>query len=651
MKKFIQYISAGLFCVIAFACKNDFLTNVPNLPSISVASEIVVSPNWEARDYSIQVPTAGDAGFTIVKTPGWFHVPNLSGQFANGAATINCSASVNNAFSEVGIYKSSILLNIEGAGEIAIPVSYIVEGDPVIETESDLTLSCNYTYYGSIPLVIKNNGQGILLWSMVEKPDWVSFTDSLSASYPPNSSSLAIPPNGAISLTLLYNIQSLAPNADLTGRIRILSNDKNNGETVINVQCAVGDPVLQCSANQLDFGSTDVIRSLDISNQGSGLLMWTLSGCPEWLSVSETRGTLSPYSSRTLVFTCDRSLLPAGQQSQTIYLETNDRNNPSYAITITAGDNPVANIQAIEGTVTDAWLDKTTNILYLTTSGPDRLLAYNTTTKTIERELALDRAPTCLSVSETDRSIIVGHEGMIIRVDPDNFYVTKTIALDFNIFDIEWGVDNWCCYTWDEDSNYNLHWINLDTEETYETPSYGLLFGKLGVKKIPHQDYIVASRLSNSPSSILVFSTREPNLVHAFGDDIGSFWFSSDGNYLFSSKNQIYETSSLTSSDSPSLVGNFSPAPSSIYWIDHHADSQSVWVLAASSEGDDLQREIRQYNDRDYTLVNTYRYGEYYEESPARAQYVFVNSTGNELFIIKNNDLNAWSVEYIPVTR
>ena len=650
MKKIVQYISAGLFCVLAFACKNDFLTKVPNLPSITDASEILISPNWEARDYSIYVPTAGDANFTIVKTPGWLIVPTLSGQFANGFATINCRASVNNAFPEVGIYKSSILLNIEGVGEIAIPVSYIVEGDPVIETESDLTLSCNSTYYGSVPLVIKNNGQGILLWSMVEKPDWVSFTDSLSASYPPNSSSLAIPPNGAISLTLLYNIQSLAPNADLTGRIRILSNDKNNGETVINVQCAVGDPVLQCSANQLDFGSTDVIRSLDISNQGSGLLMWTLSGCPEWLSVSETRGTLSPYSSRTLVFTCDRSLLPAGQQSQTIYLETNDRNNPSYAITITAGDNPVANIQAIEGTVTDAWLDKTTNILYLTTSGPDRLLAYNTTTKTIERELALDRAPTCLSVSETDRSIIVGHEGMIIRVDPDNFYVTKTIALDFNIFDIEWGVDNWCCYTWDEDSNYNLHWINLDTEETYETPSYGLLFGKLGVKKIPHQDYIVASRLSNSPSSILVFSTREPNLVHAFGDDIGSFWFSSDGNYLFSSKNQIYETSSLTSSDSPSLVGNFSPAPSSIYWIDHHADSQSVWVLAASSE-DDSQREVRQYNDRDYTLVNTYRYGEYYEESPARAQYVFVNSTGNELFIIKNNDLNAWSVEYIPVTR
>ena len=246
MKNFVQLISAGLFCVIALACNNDFLSKTPEeVSSLTTTSEILISPDWEAKDYSIHVPMAGDADFRVTKTPGWFKVQTSSGQFTNDMATIRCNALVNNDFSEIGIYASSMVLNIEGSGKIIVPVSYITEGDPY----------------------------------------------------------------------------------------------------------------LQCSANQLDFGQTDITRSLDISNQGPGLLIWEIDSCPDWLSVSETGGIFPPYSSKTLLFTCDRSLFSNEQQSQTIYLRTNDKNNPLCAIEV-AASNDIDNstiFQVIDGTVIDAW--------------------------------------------------------------------------------------------------------------------------------------------------------------------------------------------------------------------------------------------------------------------------------------------------------
>ena len=241
MKNLIQYIFAVLLCMMVFSCSNDFLSEESDVRAIAEL-EILISPEWGTQDISFYVPNTGNAYFDILKVPDWLNVGATSGQFTDDVATINCSASVNNNFSEIGVYKDLMVLDIEGKGKTLLPISYITEGNPVIETEESLILQYNNDY-GSIPLVIKNTGQGILLFSIVEMPEDISISEWRDNPYQINNYPFIIPQYDEITLDLLYNSESIHPD-NVEGRIVIVSNDKNNRETVIDISFDLGNPSL-----------------------------------------------------------------------------------------------------------------------------------------------------------------------------------------------------------------------------------------------------------------------------------------------------------------------------------------------------------------------------------------------------------------------
>jgi hypothetical protein len=195
-------------------------------------------------------------------------------------------------------------------------------------------------------------------------------------------------------------------------------------------------------------------------------------------------------------------------------------------------------------------------------------------------------------------------------------------------------------------------WKNLDTEETYNTPniSGGCLDNSL-IGKIPYKNYIVVSKPFYHTH---IFDIQTRNFIRLFLTEIDNFWFSSDGNYLFSSSKNIYTTSSflnLSSSDYfVSPFGRFSPDPNRIYWVDHHADSHSVWVLSADF---DEQSEVIQYRDNDYTHVKTYYCDDFYNDNLVRAHYVFANKSGTEVIAIRNvtSGEPMWSLEFIEIVE
>ena len=657
MKNLNQYIITCFLYLMVSSCSNDFLMKEEAYISTTSASEIYISPGWGKMDYSFHITDAGNAEFKIVKTPDWLNVTTSSGQFVNNIATINCNASVRSDFSEIGIYKGLMLLEIGDQRKVYISVSYVTEGNPQIDIERSITFN-NFYNYNSRPFVIKNKGQGILLFTIVEKPKWITLFQS--GEIIPDNVTFPILPNSEISFDLLYNGESSSSSELLNGKIFIKCNDKSNNETVTDIYYDTGNPLLYCNTNEINFARRETIQEIYLRNVGTGLLTWEVESCPEWMTVSETKGILSTDSRQYLTFTRNISLMQEGHQVHTIYLKTNDKNNPLYAITVSAVNyipNP-ENIRTITGTVTDVWMDKTTDILYLTTKQPNRLLAYNTKTRTIDRELVLTKAPNCFSVSEDGHKAIIGHWVMISVVDMDNFSVIKTIEVDYNLFDIEWGANNWCCYTpGSEVQHYILQWKNIDTEET-DNMSFdaGSLYSGTLIKKIPYQDYIIASKIRNIPSGITIFDTQNRSESQYFHQDFHRFWFSSDGNYVYCTENQIFEVSSLLNPANSYVapIGNFSPSLGLTYWMDHCAASHSVWVLSAISIFNETQREIYQYLDNDYTRVKTYYYDDYYNKNLTMAHYVFANSTGNELIVIKNiasdnNDLNGWLIEHITV--
>ena len=335
MKDMVHHITVFIIISLAFSCSNDFLKDETER-TFSESASIVISPDWDAQDYVIHCPDVGNAKFKVVQAPDWLKISTRSGQFANGFATLNCKANTHDEFSEVGIYYSYMTLSVEGKGNQTILIAYMTEGNPVVETESNSTIDFNF--YGGVS--VRNTGNGILLLSVVELPEWLSLyeynggenvTFIAIEEYP----AIVLPPSRESFIPLRFN-QTVPLSENLSGKIFLITNDKNRPVVEVDVQFDLGSPQLRYySSDHLDFGRAETIIEICFSNRGNGLLLWEIEGCPEWLSVSESNGSLL-WEYKYLTFTCNRNLLPPGENSVTIYLKTNDKNMPSYPISVTA---------------------------------------------------------------------------------------------------------------------------------------------------------------------------------------------------------------------------------------------------------------------------------------------------------------------------
>jgi hypothetical protein len=666
MKTSIKYIFTGFILLIAFSCNNDFLNDKPGFSiDASVLSDIYVSPDWEATECHIQCYGAGNAKFSIVNAPQWLNI-SQSGQFNKDTAIVTCSANTYSEFSGVGIYNSIMTIDIQGRGKVAVPVAYVIEGNPVIECASNLTLS-NYNG-ASVPLVIKNNGNGILIWNIVECPDWIQINSGL-----PVIENHVVASYSERTIEVLVDVWKLMDADTMNGRIVLVSNGKNQPVTVVNLTFG-GNPSIHFYTNEIDFGRSSVTQNLAFANYGDGYLEWEIEKCPEWITVSKSKGVLFPSHGTDITLACDRNRLPAGENSAVITLKTNDRNNPAYAITVKCrtGNNP-ENVKPIEGKIVGVCSDIQKDLLYILTNQPNQLQVYDMKIKTVTQAISFNKTPNCFKLSEDGGNLLIGQSGMISCIDVKNLTVTKQIDVDISIFDIEWGADAWICYTPGiSTQHYNLSWINLNTNEKYETPydPYSGLYGGTILKKIPNKNYLIASRLQISPSGIIMFDITKKEFKNYIHETIGKFWYSADGDYLFDEWSAVYKTSALLSNTdiiSAPVVNrlNFnSSSYNQIAWVDMNISTKNLWVLPADNNYYNSNPVIYQFNTEDFSLIKSYYYDEYYHTTisgkpdnyQVAGHYLFSNHAGTEIIVVKNISEyygihNNWSIEHIPATN
>jgi hypothetical protein len=658
MKTFVEYfkhIVAGLILSATFSCSNDFLNeNISSSAPYDVSGGIYISPEWEASSYPISCRGAGNAKFSISNIPEWLNIASKSGQFVNDEVYITCSASVYSKFSETGFYSASMTMDVEDVGKYIIPVFYINEGTPDIVATDNFEFGLS-NYYEQV-LNISNKGDGILVWNITECPRWIRIDISTNILLPYEGTSISI----AVNEDELF-LKDITPETiinEFTGQIVVASNDKNKPTTVIKVTLNTGDPSVYYYSDVVDFERTETEKTFSFSNYGNGILSWRIEDCPEWISFSQTQGV----GSADLQVTCDRSNLPAGANSAIFTVRTNDPQNPVQHITVKCrnGSANSDNVAGITGTVTDAQFDKLADRLYLSTRHPNRLMIYDAKNRTALHEISLPNAPTCFSISGDGRKIAVGHEGKISLINMSSLQVERVMEVDNIVYDIEWGDGDWCCYTPGTVVQHcNLNWINLVSGERDESPDNmsTSLYGGSIIKKIPNQDYIVATRLHLSPSGIIVFNSQTREYVNYFHESIDQFWFSADGTYLFDSYNNIYKTSAMPAQTEITPVAQLK-LEQHIYakWIDHNPATKSLWVLRNNYFYDN-EFKVWQLETDDYTIVNTFIYDEYYlttidgehKEYPVTAHYVFANSDDTEIIVIKNilDRSDGWSMEYI----
>ena len=660
MKRYTSLLPLALLVWLTGGCRNDFLTEKTENVT-PVESPIYVAPDWTEMEWPIHVPGVGNSRFKVTAAPKWLRI-TTTGEFRLDETVVTCRATRQPAFSDVGLYGDVVALTMDGRDNVVlIPVYYVNEGRPTLRPSADNLTMTPYQGY-TAELALDASSEGILFWSLKEMPEWLRLNDS-----DPKSGILL--PNH-INLLHFACREDYVPAADTVGQIVLASTDRNHPELAVNVQYKVGDPALECNQAEIDFGRTETSRALWIYNRGNGLLTWRITHAPPWLHVAEMQGSLYPYAGTTLTLTCNRNNLSSGLNTVEIELETNDRTKPVYRILLKAHSGSVSaeNIRAVEGTVTDAAFDRDRNLLYLSTAQPNQLLAYDVDSRTIVRRLALSKAPNCFSLSEDGQRAVIGHSGIIGFADLTAWKVTQTMDTEAIVYDIEWATDGWCCYTAAADMRWStpLRWVHAEKNIQVDDAS-GNLYGGTIIRKIPNQNYIVATQLGLSPSSMLVFDMQRMERVNMFFTDIGRFWFSKSGTFLFDSYGNVYRTQNLSVpaeyyQEYPVIdrlkyqVSGYTVRPTEMY---HPSTDGFLWAIHGNSYN--RNTEILQFEMNDYMLVGKYSYDDYYPavidgrkvDCQAQAHYLFASPDGKEALVVKNilpeYGVQAWSIEHVPV--
>lgn len=657
MNNFLKYIFPLSLTLLFFSCNDEFVNEKINISGVAT-SAIIISPDWESDNYQFQYEETGNEDFVIKSKPDWMVIDNASGNFVNGIATIHMKANAEPRYSETGIYIDQMIISSENK-EIAVPLYYISEGSPEVQTSQ--TLEINYNNYTN-QMQITNLGDGILLWDIVSIPNWFSVNMNQF-----NFTSLLLGKDATATVPFTFNAEA-AVQSDLNGTIVLKTNDEKNPIVKIAVSANLGTPVLRVFDEQINFGGSETTNTLNLYNHGEGILIWNFEQLPEWLTVSSANGLILPYSSSSeITFTCDRSMLKPGLNSASIYLKSNDANNSSVAINVKVRIPGISeNVRTLDGNIVDATIDKSTNTLYSITGQPNKLVAYDIIDRKIVHEIALSKAPTCMAINEDFTKAMIGHGGMISVLNLNNFSIIETYETDHTIYDAEWAKDDWFCYTKANNTTSNLSWINTSNDETYETATDSWRLGTADLKKIPGQPYIIGARKNVSPSGIFVFDIETKTLKSYEHETIGNMWFFNGGELAVSGYSYIMRTSSITSPSGNSMgktptIGELKygdyryPA----WWVDFSPIKHSIWAIFSyhsNSYFPPVNATIYEFEDNDYTLVKTYTFDNMFQPNTetaayeVEARYVFSNKPETELTVLrKGKDNNNWSIEFIPI--
>lgn len=654
MRFFIKTTVLFAFLCLVTSCSKDFLNENLTPGSFPLGlSNIYISPDWQSSNYLFKLPSVKEVDYEIVSKPSWLKTGSNNGHLSDSIAIVQCSATKNPDFDAVGIHMDFMTVKATGKN-YKVPTAYINEGNPVLQLQSNLTISYNTNSNPSLP--IKNNGLGILLWGISSMPDWLAIDTARLG-----SNGFYISPYTSYSLPLRFKLDKVYTGS-LTGKIVLTTNDKEHPSVTITVTADMGTPQLSIYTNSINFSYTETSQTLAFYNSGNGILVWDIKDLPEWLTITPSSGFCSPYASGNVIFSCDRTKLSPGQNSAIVNLKTNDNSNLTYSIKVIANaPGNTENIRAVDGNIIDALFNKNTNILYYVTSSPSKFVAYDVTGRKVLNEISLSKVPTSFAISEDWTKAAVGHNGYISAINLSSNTVTSTYTLNCSVNDIAWAENDWFCYTQKGGSFSGLHWINTADNTLYDSPDTFSLDGNSIVKKVPNQPYLIATRNSSSPSGFFAYDIATKSKKSYAHMDLTNFWFSENGDYIFAMNSNVYRTTSSTGSTNTfdatiNAIDKINTGVQSYYGLQYLYHSNNyLWVLQKNSYSSDAT-SIYQINDNDYTLVKKYDYDIIYQPDAQTtplnisANFIFANKEGTEIVVLcKDVSSNSCVLQFITV--
>lgn len=201
----------------------------------------------------------------------------------------------------------------------------------------NLVLSQNSIDFGNdvttLTFDISNNGNAALTWQLSEDASWLSCNPTSGTTQAGEKSSIVVNVDRK-GLERGYYSQTIAVSS-------------NGGSGIINVSMSVQGLMISLSPEELDFGSTTTSMELNITNNGSGNISYTITPSNNWIKLSRTTGTFSKTENVTV--SVDRTSLSEGNHSGNLTLTIgDDKVNIPIRMNIPSREKPTVALQIVD---------------------------------------------------------------------------------------------------------------------------------------------------------------------------------------------------------------------------------------------------------------------------------------------------------------
>lgn len=468
-----------------------------------------------------------------------------------------------------------------------------------------------------------------------------------------------------LELGVPVDVGSLIINIEELGLFKININTVYYGESYIKV-----------IPEELDFGETSTSLILIIKNTAPGILNYNIHKMPDWIDIDEEqrKGRLYSHESTFVYINCNRENLEAGNYEGEIEIINEITNDfkiiPVKMIVPNTYLYPPMLVFNIEGVVTDAEFDKNSNTIYIATQNPNKVISYNIDTNS-KKEILLDRNINCITLSDDNKQMFVGQSAKLTHIDATTFSVVNSYDLSFNVHDVVYDGANFCYMTYKASSTNLLKYItriNLLSGET-NTYQFDVIYENTNLFKVKNSSQVLAARKTISPNGVILIeiSSNEPNIVKYWHIGEGDrFWFSEDQKYMYTKNGKVFLRPTEQTQGNLSSLGvlitygndNYDFFPCN--WIDHCANSKSIWASYNKRYSTANKNMVAEFDDMTYTR-KTFMYLNDYQTTingvednyPTNAFYIFANKNGDKITLIKNIDIeptvNVWHLEIIDV--
>lgn len=431
----------------------------------------------------------------------------------------------------------------------------------------------------------------------------------------------------------------------------------------------LGHPYINVSRTSVSFDNA-LTNSIEISNNGYGILAWNISSKPIWLKTVNSSGLIDQNQSGLLEMSVDLNGLEPGKYSGTLVIQSNAENQKtiSVQVSVTVGANATYGDYHV-GQLVDTRYNKNRDEVIVLTKSPNQLLFFRNDVSYSE-VVALDRVPQCLALSEDESTIAIGYSNSdITTYNSSSRSVIKNYSAGAIPISMEFAGNDYI-YFIATNSYWNyLHSLNLNTEEIIRQKD-----GESGMKtlrKVPGKSVLISSRPGYSPDGLILFDISQAGQVDSMNTyhmDLEGYWVSEDGNRLFSGWKKIYKLPDFVEGQDffpyeLNVTGQLDYSREQVVDCISDQSSTNRIFVASGYQGEDAPLLLKVYDSSTLVEKSSHElkyarpsFFSVYSTWSGRPFAMFPSSDQQNLWIVQKHALytyeaGIWSVSKVDVTK